>query len=53
MTNVQPCTLYLQPETWAELLRMAQADGISRPMLLRRILEEATETGAYEKTTQS
>jgi predicted DNA-binding ribbon-helix-helix protein len=40
-----PHSIYLEPETWDALAGMAAADGTNRQELLRRILEEATETG--------
>ena len=52
MTPYIPCTLYLAPETWDELAQMGVAVGEKRSELIRKILEEATETGRYDKTLQ-
>ena len=44
-------TTDLTGETRDALLDMAEAEGISRAKLIRRILEEATETGDFKCLT--
>ena len=45
-----PITLYLRPETYRALEEMAEAERIKLSVLIRRFLEEATETEVRSAT---